>query len=187
MLLAWNGWRLLGDVSDVPRALLLAPAAVLGYLLADLASGFVHWFGDSCFEPGTPVLGRLLIAPFREHHEDPLAMVRHGFLELHGNSGLVVAPLLLWMTWGRSASPLNGAGFLAQASLLSFGIAALATNQFHRWAHDPTPPRVARWLQRHKLILPPERHARHHRPPHDNGFCVTVGWGNAILDPLLRR
>ena len=57
-----------------------------GYLVADALTGVVHWFCDTFFEETTPVLGRGLIAPFREHHRDPLLMTRHGFLELTGSS-----------------------------------------------------------------------------------------------------
>jgi plasmanylethanolamine desaturase len=60
-----------------PRSAL---AVAAGYLAADLASGLVHWFCDRFFEQDTPLIGRVLIHPFREHHREPRAMVRHGFL-----------------------------------------------------------------------------------------------------------
>ena len=43
--------------------LMLAVAAPFGYLLADLCSGLVHWFGDTFFEEDTRVVGALFIAP----------------------------------------------------------------------------------------------------------------------------
>ncbi|RPH48210.1 MAG: hypothetical protein EHM91_04630, partial [Planctomycetota bacterium] len=67
--------------SDLPL-LLLAVAG--GYALADVASGLTHWFCDSFFREDTPCIGRVLIHPFREHHRNPTAMTRHGFLELTG-------------------------------------------------------------------------------------------------------
>ena len=34
-----------------------------GYLLADFLAGSVHWIADRFFDPKTPVLGPMLIAP----------------------------------------------------------------------------------------------------------------------------
>jgi hypothetical protein len=42
-----------------------------------------------------------------------------------------------------------------------------------------------RWFQHTGLILQPERHQRHHRD-YKQGFCVTSGWMNTVLDALLR-
>jgi ubiquitin-conjugating enzyme E2 variant len=161
-------------------ALLLA--LPLGYLLADFLSGCAHWFCDTFFEETTPVIGALLIAPFREHHDDPLAITRHGFLELNGNSALALVPLLGWMWWRGDAAGVSFGATLLQATVVFAALALMTTNQLHRWAHEPEPPRVARWLQRRGLILRPEHHAAHHRPPHEGAYCITAGWMNAPLD-----
>ena len=159
-----------------PRALWILPAGlVLGVLCADFASGTVHWFCDRFFGPDTPVLGRVLIAPFREHHDDPQGIVRHGLLELHGNSCIPVIALLLL---GRALQP----GPLFQSWMLFFSLAALATNQFHRWAHASSPAPAVRWLQRSGLILSPEQHGRHHRGEFRQSYCMTTGWLNPLLD-----
>ena len=72
----------------------LAGGAAVGYVAADLASGLLHWFCDRFFEEDSPLIGAVLIHPFREHHRDPLAMTHHGFLELTGNTCLGLAPIL---------------------------------------------------------------------------------------------
>jgi len=156
--------------------LLLAAAA--GYSFADVASGLTHWFCDTFFEETTPGIGPVLIRPFREHHRDPAAMTRHGFLELTGNSCLGVAPLLGFAVW-RPWSPVFDAG------LIAFALALFATNLFHKWAHSSRVPRPVDWLQRCHLILNPARHAVHHAPPNRTAFCVTNGWMNGILDRIL--
>lgn len=161
-------------------ALLLA--LPLGYLLADFLSGCAHWFCDTFFDEKTPVIGALLIAPFREHHHDPQAITRHGFLELNGNSALALVPLLAWMWWRGDGAGAGFAATLAQATVVFAALALLATNQLHRWAHEPSPPAAVRWLQRRGLILRPEHHARHHAPPHEGAYCITAGWLNAPLD-----
>jgi Lipid desaturase domain len=43
----------------------------LGFFAAGLASGLVHWFCGTYFDPRTPLLGPIFFAPFREHHVDP--------------------------------------------------------------------------------------------------------------------
>jgi ubiquitin-conjugating enzyme E2 variant len=65
----------------------------MGVLMADFASGTVHWIGDRYFREDTPLIGPLLIEPFREHHRDPRGITTHGLIELHGNTGLPV----VWM------------------------------------------------------------------------------------------
>jgi hypothetical protein len=75
------------------------------------------------------------------------------------------------------------AGF-AESFLVFLSIAVMATNQLHKWAHADRVPRAVVWLQRKRLILPPDHHARHHAPPYAGAYCVTTGWLNHILDPL---
>lgn len=174
-LVAWLVALLAADVRGWRDAALLSAAVLAGYLLADFASGFAHWFCDTFFEEDTPLIGGLLIFPFREHHRDPLAMTRHNFLELNGNSCLVLLPVL-WLGIAVAS------GAAARGFVLSFVTALFATNLFHAWAHAPAAPRLIRWLQRRRWILSPERHAAHHSGANDRAFCVTSGWLNAALD-----
>jgi hypothetical protein len=162
---------------DAAVAVLLATA--LGYLLADLLTGFVHWFCDTFFDEATPLIGPGLIAPFREHHRDPMLMTRHGFLELTGSSFRGLAPLLGLFVWlsGSLAAPVN-------AFVLALAAGAVATNLLHRWAHDPSPPAAARILQRLGIVLTPGHHARHHQPPYAAAYCVTSGWMNPLCERL---
>ena len=156
----------------------VAAALPLGFVLADFFSGLVHWFFDTFLEEDS-ALGRIFVAPFREHHRDPMALTRHGFLELNGNSCLVMLPLLGRTEWrGPQYSP------FAAAILLFLALGILATNQIHAWAHAPTTPRVIRWLQRRRLVLAPWIHEFHHRPGADGSYCVTLGWLNPPLDKL---
>jgi ubiquitin-conjugating enzyme E2 variant len=159
---------------ELPR---LALGALAGYLAADLASGLVHWFCDRFFEEDARLIGPILIRPFREHHRDPLAMTRHGFLELTGNSCLGLAPVLA-LAWGWSGS----AWF--DALVLAFAGGAILTNVFHKWAHAVTAPAVVRWLQRRRLVLTPAAHGQHHRAGYAGGYCVTSGWMNPVTDRL---
>ena len=169
----WSGTRSPSD------AVVVAIMLAAGYLMADLLTGVVHWFCDTFFDVTTPIVGPALIAPFREHHRDPLLMTRHGFLELTGSSFRGLAPVLaVFLWWGGSAPPAAHAFVLAMAS------GAVATNLLHRWAHDPDPPAPARLLHGLGVILTPERHARHHAPPYAAAYCVTSGWLNPWCERL---
>jgi ubiquitin-conjugating enzyme E2 variant len=164
-------------------ASLLALAAVslpVGVLIADFASGVVHWLADEFFHEDTPVLGTLLIRPFREHHRDPLAITRHGWLEVSGNNALVCLPLLAWV-WGGTAAAAPGPPWTAV--VLTTTLAVVLTNQVHKWAHAERVPRIVAALQSRGILLSPQRHARHHERL-DRAYCVTTGWLNAPLDAI---
>lgn len=169
-----------GSAESLPFALPLATLA--GYLVADLLAGAVHWLADRYFDTKTPLLGPLLIAPFREHHVDPASITRHDFFEVSGNNAGVSVPIVLAL-FALPAPTGFGTTFLVIFGL-SLTAALVATNQFHGWAHASDPPRVAKRLHRLGLILTPERHARHHRGAHDRAYCVTSGWLNPLLDGL---
>jgi hypothetical protein len=170
-------------LADGGRWWLLAPTAASGVLCADFATGTIHWFCDRFLRPDTPLVGPLLIRPFREHHEDPTAMTHHGLLELHGNSCI---PVIATLVAVRVLLPdAGGSARLAFDLWLVFFLgASMASNQFHMWAHHPAPPAVVRWLQRRGIVLSPERHARHHRGGFDRSYCMTSGLLNPLLDRL---
>jgi ubiquitin-conjugating enzyme E2 variant len=175
--------RIAGAVEGAAALPILLLAAVLGILATDFISGLVHWFCDGFFREDTPILGRLLIRSFREHHRDPLAMTRRPFLEINHNNCLVMIPALtLALLLGGGSRP-EPASLLGWGFLFFFGWAVYLTNSFHRWAHEADPPRVARLLQRVRLAVGPEHHSAHHRRGRDT-YCVTTGWLNPLLDWL---
>lgn len=162
-------------------AWVLLPAFAVAVLAADLVSGLVHWICDRFFAEDTPLIGRMLIHPFREHHVDPLAITRHGLFELCGNNALaVVLPVLALLLAGAPRPSATALGL--QGFVIGFSLAIFATNQMHKWAHAARRGAVVRWLQRTRLILSPEVHDRHHRGDFSHGYCVTTGWLNPLLD-----
>src|SRR5262245_6339352 len=169
-----------GIAGEQPAALL--GAALLGAVAADLASGLVHWMCDTFFAEDTPLIGRALISPFREHHRDPLAMTRRTFLRLSfsnflGSTGVLAVVWGLGASIGIAGSPL----FDVWATILTGSLAV--TNQIHKWAHLPRVPRPIAWLQTGRLILTPSGHDRHHATG-AGAFCITTGWLNPALDRL---
>ncbi|MEZ4332778.1 MAG: fatty acid desaturase CarF family protein [Myxococcota bacterium] len=159
-----------------------AVGVLAGYLLADFIAGLVHWLADRHFDPETPVIGPLLIAPFRAHHDDPLSITRHHLFEVLGNNALITLPVTAALLF---FPPVDSALDAFAAALALVGtLASVATNLFHAWAHAQRPPWIARWLQRRRLVLTPRQHARHHRGLHDQAYCVTSGWLNPLLDRM---
>ncbi len=154
---------------------------VLGLLAADAITGIVHWACDTWGSRRTPWLGASLIRSFREHHRDPEAICRHDWIAINREPAIAAGlgfALLGLAPAGASQRPV---AYAFSWALLSF--AAIA-NQVHRWAHERRPPLPVRWLQRSGLLLSPGRHARHHRPPYAQAYCISSGWLNAPLDAL---
>jgi ubiquitin-conjugating enzyme E2 variant len=179
---AWTALaiRIAPELGSASGLALVLVGGLTGYVLADAIAGAVHWFADRFFAPDTPVIGALLIAPFRDHHDDALGITRHDLFDVCGNNALVTLPVVVVLA--SLPAPDQALGRFAIVVGASTTLALFATNLFHRWAHAPSPPRLARRLQDWGLILTPERHALHHRHDHDRAYCVTSGWLNPLLD-----
>jgi plasmanylethanolamine desaturase len=150
-------------------------AALIGFLGADLISGLAHWTFDTWGTPATPIVGRVFIRTFREHHVDPTAITRHDFVETNGSNAFGGCSLLCLGLYLGDDHPLT------RASLVFMGFFVGATSQIHKWAHMVHPPRLVVWLQRWRLLLTPEHHATHHAAPFDRAYCITSGWLNSTL------
>jgi ubiquitin-conjugating enzyme E2 variant len=175
--------RFAASLFSLEQGLPAVLGALGGYLLADFLSGSVHWLADRYFAPTTPLIGPLLIAPFREHHVDASEITRHDFFEVSGNNALVTLPAVAFLLALPLPDPKGGASIPIAIGLgLSTTASLLLTNQLHRWAHTEHPPPPIARLQRWGWILSPERHARHHGGRHDRAYCVTSGWLNPLLD-----
>ena len=59
----------------------------------------------------------------------------------------------------------------------------VATNLFHKWAHQEAPLWIVNLLQRSRIILSPEHHRVHHTAPFELSYTIT----NGRLNPLLNR
>ncbi len=156
-------------------------ALLVGILAADFVSGFAHWAFDSWGSLDTPVLGRLAIRTFREHHVDQKSITRHDFIETNGhNIGLsgVVSTVGVFVLAGEH--PTFGSTFGGMC-LCAMAVFVGMTSQIHKWAHEDRPPAPIRFLQRLHLILAPDHHALHHAAPYDRNYCITMGWMNGPL------
>jgi ubiquitin-conjugating enzyme E2 variant len=179
-LLATIVLRIVRTASGLGDWLCVGIALPLGYPIADLATGIVHWAGDRIGDERTPLFKRF-IAPFRRHHVRPLEITAHGFIETNGHNALGVLPVLLAVYLGIPDP--TAFGLFVLSLITSAATLGLVSNQIHKWAHSPEVPRLVARLQRAGLILPPERHRLHHTPPFDQHYCITVGW---LSEPLGR-
>lgn len=149
-----------------------------GWILSDVVSGLVHWSMDTWGTIETPIIGKMMIHPFREHHVDPTEMTRHNYFEVNGHNALV---LLTVLVPALVIPPSSMAGY---ASLLMFAFGIIMTNQIHKWSHLKARPAFVTLLQKARLILPADYHHIHHTAPHMKAYSITNGWVSPLLDRL---
>ncbi|CAF0983512.1 unnamed protein product [Adineta steineri] len=172
---------------DVRNSYLIIPAALLGILTADLASGIVHWGADTWGSVDMPFIGRNFLRPFREHHIDPTSITRHDFVETNGDNFAVTVPYLLYMAYKftyLSDTDIRRT-YNVEVYMFLLAIFVSMTNQFHKWSHTYFGlPSYIVFLQNYHVILPRKHHRLHHVVPHDTYFCITTGWLNWPLEMI---
>lgn len=158
-------------------------AVLAGWLLADFLSGLLHWLEDRIAGDRWPILGPLVFAPNRLHHEQPLAFTRASFAARNGTS--IVAALILFATIATTLvlMPAMAVPGLVWVLLISATIAGALANQIHYWAHMPhRAPGIVQALQTIGLCQSRWHHARHHAPPQRERYCILTNWLNPWLD-----
>lgn len=154
--------------------------ALFAYITADFVSGLVHFLADNFGNPSTPILGKLFIFPFREHHVDAKAITRHSFVETNGANCMISLPGMIYLYY--ASAPV--ADFTFRFYFMVFFFSIFLTNQIHKWSHEDHVNAFVGFLQRIHLILPPAHHDIHHRAPFDKYYCITCGWLNPLLNSL---
>jgi len=166
--------------------LTIAVGVFLGILLADFASGFVHWAADTWFTVELPVFGAGLIRPFREHHIDPMAILNHDFIETNADTFMLTIPFLLKNCYHFYNGHKTEGDLLFDSYLLSLCVFVALTNEFHKISHDYR-GHYGNWvksLQSIWLILPRDHHRLHHVRPHSTYYCITTGWLDGPLEAV---
>jgi len=148
---------------------------LIGWLLADLLTGIVHWWMDRFGKVEWPIIGPLFIQANVEHHATPLDFL--GASLLKRNRGLWAATGLISGLWLLALGP----------SVLWFTTTVVAafSGEIHVISHRPgNAGLLLRTLRAAGLVQSPAQHARHHRTPNDSCFCVVTNWLNPVLDEL---
>ena len=170
-------------LSQAGAGWMVLPAALLGLVCGDFVTALVHWAADTYCDESTPVIGQSLVKPFRVHHVRPLEICDHGVVETVGNTCILAAPLLkLFVVITAYGETSAATAFAVFTGAVTVGV-TVATNQFHKWAHQVRPARLVRLLQRARIVLSPEHHRAHHTAPFESNYAITNGW----LNPLLNR
>ena len=156
-------------------------SCVGGIAAADFASGLIHWGADTWGSDDLPVIGRRLLVPFRIHHLNPDDLLQRRFIDANGDPAFLVLPVLL----GLCVVPIetSGGGPAAVFGFMLCGI-GMMTNQIHKWAHMPFPPKLIRTLQKCGVLLGRAEHAAHHEQPYDVHYCITTGWCNRPAEAI---
>lgn len=148
---------------------------LIGWLLADLIGGVIHWFEDRIAQPHWPVIGRHVVQPNRDHHARPQAFTAGDLVTRNGTTWAAVALIaLLWLML-----------FGVSLTFVSAAIGGAMSSQVHYWAHVPKQaPRIVRTLQAIGLFQSSTHHARHHRPDVLANYCVLTDLVNPVLTHL---
>ena len=151
-------------------------AGVVGYLAADLASGFMHHTLDNYATPKTPLLGQLA-HEFQAHHYDVQHIQDSSFLQLLSPLAPVLAPALLALGYANPHFAVASAALTATTGLM-------LGQAIHQHTHDRQAGPVVRFLQDCRVLQKPEDHGAHHRPPFKSNYCFVNGVMNGPLDKV---
>lgn len=146
----------------------------------DLYSGVLHVVLDHPDNIRLPILGQPCLE-FQWHHAIPDDLVRKDFVDVCGDLNTVVFILAMINCLLLDVQKASGVAMVIGGMKLWMAY----FGQFsHRSAHSfgrDSP--VARWLQKHGIMISPKDHLSHHKPPHDKDFCL-IGLCNPIIDAL---
>jgi hypothetical protein len=184
LLFALNVYWASALLYQLERPWLVLLAIPIGVLGGDLVSGVVHWAADTYCSEDTPVVGPSLVKPFRMHHVYPRDICTHNFIATVGNVCILAFPVLLFCLYLAWLMPESGWLAFVVLDVALMSAFTVATNQFHKWAHQENPSRFARLLQRTRLVLEPAHHQRHHTEPFEMHYCITTGWLNPLLNKI---
>lgn len=187
------------------------PAALVGWYLADLASGAVHMVMDYRPCPAERGLSALyfysgsresdeyrarfaaimatltplerLVYDFKNHHPRPDALGRRSLWRQIGSSVTIGAlPLSLLLNLGWLALGLPGWAMAGGTALLLGGAFA---QYFHGTLHRADNPAPVRLLRRIGLLMTTAAHRRHHDGL-QRDFSTNCGWSNPLLNRVFR-
>lgn len=146
--------------------------ALLGWIIADLVGGVVHWVEDRLLTEHTPFLGQVSLDN-QLHHREPMAFTAGSAIERSANTVLLSFAIgAVWL-----------AVFGWSVALVFAIIGGSVTNEVHAKAHQ----RTTGWLrvfQDTGIIQSTRHHTVHHRPPQMVRYCILTDWCNPILDAL---
>ncbi|MEA2943761.1 MAG: hypothetical protein QOD09_4290 [Bradyrhizobium sp.] len=159
----------------------IAVALLVGYFVADFASGLVHWGLDTWFDERQ--LGRV-VAIAREHHTHPQHILGYGFME-HCTLGSAPSAILVGLPALVTAlCPTSIPAYCLMIVWLVTSTCLFFGTSFHNLSHRRSKSAIIRAAQKMHLVVAPEHHWVHHRSDQIIRYCVINGWANYVCDPL---
>jgi ubiquitin-conjugating enzyme E2 variant len=149
---------------------------MLTVLLADFASGLIHWFEDAYCREDMPIIGPWIAAPNVLHHHKPREFTKKNWWQSSWDL-LLLMTLVLFAAWLTHRLTWE---------VYVLAILAANSNEIHKWAHR-TPRengRIITFLQRARLVQTVRHHARHHTNPKESNYCVVTNILNPVLDGI---
>lgn len=148
-------------------------AAVTGYLVADLGSGFFHHAMDNYAKPTTPVVGEIA-ALSRSHHYFANSPEQNTIAGEMDPIAKVVGP-------AAAALALLNPPYLIAAGSLAGLAGTLVAQTSHRFTHQRQTG-LTQKLAQFGLIQKQADHHAHHRAPWSSNYCFVNGAWNPLLD-----
>lgn len=187
----------------------VVPAMLVGWFLADLASGIVHMYMD--YRPCRRGVGlaelyfyrgsresadylalrgaamrrigplERLVFDFKNHHPRPDALGRRSFFTLTGSTIVIAAlPVSLLLNLAAWWWPIPG---WAMAGAATFLLGGALAQYFHATLHRADLPAIVPLLRRAGLLMTPQAHEKHHASLRRD-FATNNGWSNPVLNPI---
>ncbi len=148
---------------------------LLGFMLVDALTLFIHYALDNYFSPDTPIIGKTVYY-FRQHHHDWGAMFARDFFDNNFENALFAASCGVFVAFGSPS-----AMTCAMMSVAILG--GTYVSQIHKWAHADSVPRPVLWLQRSGVIIDKAYHDVHHDDAQGN-YGLFAGWLEPMFDAL---
>ena len=142
---------------------------------ADMVSGSLHWLFDSYVSPTDHPLVSRPFRVFKIHHDEPDLITKHDAHAVDYETLLVA--LVLNIVLYLCGTPTWESPFWAMVCVWG-GF----TNRFHCWSHIENPPKLARVLQKLRLVLTTKHHDEHHAAPQTRYYCISNG---VFTNPML--
>jgi hypothetical protein len=187
------------------------PAALVGWFLADLASGVIHMTMD--YWPCRPGVGfdqlyaytgdrsapayqalrrqvmqrvgpfQQIVYDFKNHHPRPDALGRRSLkVQIGSTVAAFTLPLSLALNlWCWLGTP---PGWLV-IGLVSLIIGGTFAQYFHGTLHRDDNPWIVGAMRRTGLLMTPAAHQKHHDSL-QRDFATNNGWSNPLLNPVFR-
>jgi hypothetical protein len=198
---------MLGGYAVLHPSWLALPALVLGWYLADMASGIIHMTFDYLPCPTDKGLDTIyfyedsresedylrlrreamarihpfwrLVYDFKNHHPRPDALGRRSITDQIWST-VVVGSIPIGLGLIALCVTLGLPGWAAAGSV-SFLVGASYAQYFHGTLHRPKNPWFIVAMRRAGLLMTPARHQLHHDTLRRD-FATNCGWSNPVLN-----